>query len=128
LIPVIAEFYALARKRAGRDTAEKYFSEIEHSGLDIVSLNIAIAKRAGILRAKYQERISSGDCLIAAVGIEGRADYILTLSRLKAGSFLAHSFVNLDVKQIVLFDRDFDKIPYIERVKPREAIERGAPR
>jgi predicted nucleic acid-binding protein len=80
LIPVIviAEFYALARKRAGRDTAEKYFLEIEHSGLDIVSLNIAIAKRAGILRAKYQERIPWGDCLIAAVGIEGRADCIVT--------------------------------------------------
>jgi predicted nucleic acid-binding protein len=80
MIPVIvlAEFYSLARKRTGRDTAEKYFSEMELSGLDIVSLNVPIAKRAGILRAKYQEKIPWGDCLIAAVAIENRAESIVT--------------------------------------------------
>jgi predicted nucleic acid-binding protein len=80
MIPVIvlAEFYSLARKRAGRDVAEKYFSEMELSGLDIVSLNVAIAKQAGILRAKYQEKVPWGDCLIAAVAMENRADSIVT--------------------------------------------------
>jgi len=80
LIPVIvlAEFYALARKKAGRDAAQKYFSEIELSGLDIISVNIPAAKQAGILRAKYNEKIPWGDCLIAAAAIEGRAEYIIT--------------------------------------------------
>ncbi len=75
---VLAEFYALARKKAGRDAAQKYFSEMELSGLDIIPVNIAIAKQAGILRAKYQEKIQWGDCLIAAAAIEGRAEYIVT--------------------------------------------------
>ena len=75
---VLAEFYSLARKRVGRDAAEKYFSEMELSGLDVVSLNVAIAKQAGILRAKYQEKIPWGDCLIAAVAIEKRAESIVT--------------------------------------------------
>jgi predicted nucleic acid-binding protein len=75
---VLAEFYALARKKAGRDTAQKYFSEMELSGLDIIPVNIAAAKEAGILRAKYQEKIPCGNCLIAAAAIEGRAEYIVT--------------------------------------------------
>lgn len=80
VIPVIvlAEFYSLARKRIGRDAAEKYFSEMELSGLDIVMLNVAIAKQAGILRAKYQEKIPWGDCLIAAAAIENKAENIVT--------------------------------------------------
>lgn len=80
LIPtiVLAEFYALARKTAGREVAEKYFSEIELSGLEIVPLNTAIAKEAGILRAKYQEKIPWGDCLIAATAINRKAESIVT--------------------------------------------------
>ena len=80
LVPVmvLAEFYALTRKKAGRDAAQKYFSEIELSGLDIIPVNIPAAKQAGILRAKYQEKIPWGDCLIAAAAIEGRAEYIVT--------------------------------------------------
>jgi predicted nucleic acid-binding protein len=80
MIPVIvlAEFYALTRKKAGRDVAEKYFSEMELSGLDIVSLNARTAKRAGIFRAKYHEKVPWGDCLIAAVAVENRADSIVT--------------------------------------------------
>lgn len=53
----LAEFYALARKTAGRDVAERYFSEIELSGLDIVPSNFAMARRLGILRAKYHEKV-----------------------------------------------------------------------
>ena len=80
LLPVIvlAEFYALTRKRAGRVVAEKYFSEMKLSGLDLVSLDVAVAKQAGILRAKYHEKIPWGDCLITAVAMEMRADYIVT--------------------------------------------------
>lgn len=80
LLPVIvlAEFYALARKRAGRDVAEKYFSEMKLSGLDVVSLDVSVAKQAGILRAKYHEKVPWGDCLIAAVAIEKKADSIVT--------------------------------------------------
>lgn len=80
LIPaiVLAEFYALARKTAGRDAAEKYFAEMLHSGLDIVPLDTAIARQAGVLRAKYQEKIPWGDCLIAATAVENKADSIVT--------------------------------------------------
>ncbi len=80
LIPtiVLAEFYALARKTTGRDAAEKYFSEIELSGLEIVPLNISVAKQAGILRAKYHEKIPWGDCLIAATALKRKAESIVT--------------------------------------------------
>lgn len=80
LIPVIvlAEFYALTRKRAGRDVAEKYFSEIKLSGLELVSVNVAMARQAGILRAKYHEKVPWGDCLIAAVVMENRADIVVS--------------------------------------------------
>lgn len=80
VIPVIvlAEFYALTGKRAGRDAAEKYFSEMELSGLDVVSINVAIAKQAGTLRAKYQEKIPWGDCLKAVTAIENKAEIIVT--------------------------------------------------
>ena len=80
LIPVIvlAEFYALARKRAGRDVAEKYFSEMKLSGLNLVSLDVDIAKQAGILRAKYHQKVPWGDCLIAAAAIENKADNVVT--------------------------------------------------
>lgn len=80
LIPaiVLAEFYALARKTAGRDAAEKYFAEMLHSGLDVVPLSTTIAKQAGVLRAKYQEKIPCGDCLIAAMAVENKVDRIVT--------------------------------------------------
>jgi len=80
IVPVIvlAEFYALARKRAGRDVAERYFSEMELSGLDVEGLKVATAKQAGILRAKYQQKVPWGDCLIAATAIETKADSVVT--------------------------------------------------
>lgn len=80
LIPtiVLAEFYALARKTTGRQTAEKYYSEIELSGLEILPLTANIAKQAGALRVKYQEKIPWGDCLIAATAIENEAESIVT--------------------------------------------------
>lgn len=80
LVPtiVLAEFYALTRKSAGRDRAEKYLSEIEKSGLEIVPLTSPMARQAGRLRAKHQERIPWGDCIIAGTAMERGADYVIT--------------------------------------------------
>jgi len=75
---VLGEFYALTRKTAGRDVAEKNFRELVNSGLDIVNLTAEIAKQAGIFRHKYQEKIPWGDCIIAATAILEGAETLLT--------------------------------------------------
>lgn len=75
---VLGEFYALTRKRAGRDVAEKFFRELVNSGLEIINLTADVAKQAGIFRYKYQEKIPWGDCIIAAIAFLEKADIILT--------------------------------------------------
>ncbi len=75
---VLGEFYALTRKTAGRDVAERYFRELVNSGLCIADLTAEIAKQAGIFRHKYQERIPWGDCIIATTAFLEKAEILLT--------------------------------------------------
>lgn len=46
--------------------------------MEILPLTANIAKQAGALRVKYQEKIPWGDCLIAATAIENEAESIVT--------------------------------------------------
>jgi len=75
---VLAEFYALTHKKAGRDVAERRFNEIVESGLYVVELSVEISRQAGIIRRKYDEKIPWGDCLIAATGLVNKAEHIIT--------------------------------------------------
>jgi predicted nucleic acid-binding protein len=72
---VLAEFYAQTYKRTGREVADKHFSEVVHSGLQIVPL---ISYQAGLLRAKYQEKVPWGDCIVAATALENKAKFVVT--------------------------------------------------
>lgn len=75
---VLAESYAVVRKRAGRDVAEQRFRELAESGLRVVQLSQDMAREAGILRVKYQEKIPWGDCLIAGTHMVEEADVVLS--------------------------------------------------
>lgn len=75
---VLAEFFAQTHKRAGREVADKYFSEIGNSGLDIVPFSKEISYHAGVLRAKYQEKVPWGDCIVAATAAQNRAKFVVT--------------------------------------------------
>ncbi len=75
---VLAEFCAVARRTAGRDVAEARFREIVDSGLELIQLTQEMAREAGIVRVKYQEKIPWGDCIIAGTHIVERADTVLS--------------------------------------------------
>ncbi len=75
---VLAEFYVQTAKRAGREEAKKLFKEMYNAGLDVVDMDVAIAERAGNLRHKYQEKIPWGDCIVAASGLNNKADIIIS--------------------------------------------------
>ncbi len=75
---VLAEFYVQTAKRAGREEAKKLFKEMYNAGLDVVDMDAAIAERAGNLRHKYQEKIPWGDCIVAASGLDNKADIIIS--------------------------------------------------
>jgi len=75
---VLAEFYAQTYKRTGRDVADKYFREIVNSGLDIASLTQEVSYQAGLLRAKNQEKVPWGDCIVAATALLNKAKFVVT--------------------------------------------------
>lgn len=75
---VLAEFYALTHKKAGRDVAERRFREIVESGLHVVELSAEISRQAGIIRRKYEEKIPWGDCIITATGLVNKAEFVIT--------------------------------------------------
>jgi predicted nucleic acid-binding protein len=75
---VLAEFYAIARRDAGRDVAELRLKELADSGLEVVQLSQDAARESGILRAKYHEKIPWGDCFIAGTHIVEKADLVLS--------------------------------------------------
>lgn len=75
---VLAEFYAQAAKRAGREEAKKLFNEMLNADLDIVDMDVAIAERAASLRHKYQEKVPWGDCIVAASGINNKSNIIIS--------------------------------------------------
>ncbi len=51
--------------------------EVVESGLDVVDLSTDAARESGVLRVKYQEKISWGDCLIAGTHLTEKADVVL---------------------------------------------------
>lgn len=75
---VLAEFYALTSKRAGKIVAEKHFNELVNAGLNIIELTVDISKQAGIFRRKYKEKIPWGDCIIAATAVLNKAEIMIT--------------------------------------------------
>ena len=75
---VLAEFYAQTFKRTGREVADKRFREVVNSGLHIIPLTEQISYQAGLLRAKYQEKIPWGDCIVAATAVQNKAKFVVT--------------------------------------------------
>ncbi len=75
---VTAEFYAIARKTAGREVAEARFSELSDSGLQLVYMTSDVARESGILRSKYQEKIPWGDCIIAGTHLVERGNVVIS--------------------------------------------------
>ncbi len=75
---VLAEFYAKTYKRAGKSIADKHFRELLDSGLVIVPLTEQISYQAGLLRAKYQEKVPWGDCIVAGTAVQNKAKFVVT--------------------------------------------------
>ena len=75
---VLAEFYAQTFKRTGKEVADKRFREVLNSGLQIIPLTEQISYQAGLLRAKYQEKIPWGDCVVAATAVQSKAKFVVT--------------------------------------------------
>jgi predicted nucleic acid-binding protein len=75
---VLAEFYAQTYKRAGKSIADKHFRELLDSGLVIVPLTERISYQAGLLRAKYQEKVPWGDCIVAGTAVQNKAKFVVT--------------------------------------------------
>lgn len=75
---VLAEFYAIATMKAGREVAEKAYAEMMGSGLLLAEMTPAVARQAATLRVKYREEVPWGDCIIAATAILLGADYVVT--------------------------------------------------
>jgi len=75
---VLAEFYAIARRDAGRDVAELRLRELVDSGLEVVQLSQEAARESGVIRAKCHEKIPWGDCFIAGTHISKNADIVLS--------------------------------------------------
>jgi len=75
---VLAEFYAQTYKRAGKSIADKHFRELLDCGLVIVPLTEQISLQAGLLRAKYQEKIPWGDCIVAGTAVQNKAKFVVT--------------------------------------------------
>ena len=75
---VLAEFYAQTYKRTGKEVADKHFREVVSSGLQIIPLTEQISYQAGLLRAKYQEKVPWGDCIVAATAVQNKAKFVVT--------------------------------------------------
>jgi len=75
---VLAEFYAQTYKRAGKEVADKHFREVVNSGLTIIPLTEQISYQAGLLGAKYQEKVPWGDCIVAATAVQNKAKFVVT--------------------------------------------------
>jgi len=75
---VLAEFYAQTYKRTGKEVADKHFREVVNSGLHIIPLTEQISYQAGLFRAKYQEKVPWGDCIVAATAVQNKAKLVVT--------------------------------------------------
>jgi predicted nucleic acid-binding protein len=75
---VLEEFYAQTYKRAGRSIADKRFRELLDSGLVVAPLTEQTSYQAGLLRVRYQEKITWGDCIVAGTAIQNKAKFVVT--------------------------------------------------
>lgn len=62
---VIAEITQITCETRGKDMAQSRFQALVQSGLEIQSLNPAIAEQAGLYKCQYNN-LPMGDCIIAA--------------------------------------------------------------
>jgi len=51
---------------------------VVNSGLQIIPLTEEISYQAGLLRAKYQEKVPWGDCIVAATAVQNKAKFVVT--------------------------------------------------
>jgi len=65
---VIAEVTNAVSRSRGRDEALTQLRALEHSGLEVVPLDVGLARDAGLLRCVYRD-IPMADCVIAATAL-----------------------------------------------------------
>ncbi len=70
---VIAEVMNAVGREGGRDKALAQLRALEHAGLEVVPLDIGLARDAGVLRCIHRD-LPMADCVIAATALrlEGR--------------------------------------------------------
>ena len=70
---VIAEVMNAVCREGGRDKALAQLRALEHAGLEVVPLDIGVARDAGALRCVHRD-VPMADCIIAATALrlEGR--------------------------------------------------------
>ena len=70
---VVAEVMNVVCREGGRDNALAQLQALEHAGLEVVPLDIGLARDAGALRCVHRD-LPMADCVIAATALrlEGR--------------------------------------------------------
>ena len=70
---VVAEVMNVVCREGGRDKALAQLQALEHAGLEVVPLDIGLARDAGALRCVHRD-LPMADCVIAATALrlEGR--------------------------------------------------------
>ena len=70
---VVAEVMNVVCREGGRDKALAQLRALEHAGLEVVPLDIGVARDAGALRCVHRD-VPMADCIIAATALrlEGR--------------------------------------------------------
>lgn len=68
---VVAEMTNLVCREGGREAALAQLRALEHSGLEIVPLDVSLARDAGLLRCAHRD-LPMADCVIAATAIQLR--------------------------------------------------------
>ena len=65
---VIAEVTNAVCREGGRDKALAQLRALEHSGLEVVPLDVGLARDAGLLRCHHRD-LPMADCVIAATAL-----------------------------------------------------------
>jgi len=65
---VMAEVANVVCRSGGRDEALTQLRALEHSGLEVVPLDVGLARDAGLLRCAHRE-LPMADCVIAATAL-----------------------------------------------------------
>ncbi len=68
---VVAEMTNLVCREGGRERALSQLRALEHSGLEIVPLDVSISRDAGLLRCTHRD-LPMADCVIAATAVSLR--------------------------------------------------------